>query len=175
MAASSHKTWLGILLFLALAGGAGWWCYQQYFAIDMTKVTALNDRGLEHIELFEFDKAVSVFQEVVKLAPNWEPGKTNLQNALSSRDVKVDMAEVIELNNRGIGWIEMLEKGGGYKNAVPIFEEVTKKAPAWTPGYINLGIALLNRRVKETGDIDRAQAIFERILKSDPKNSHANF
>jgi len=119
MSASSQRTWLGVLLFLAVAGGAGWWSYQQFFAIDMV--------------------------------------------------------EIVELNNRGIGWMENFDNGDGYRKAVPIFEEITKKAPAWKPGYINLGIALLNRRDQETGDIERAVTIFERILKSDPKNNHANF
>src|SRR5262245_657965 len=47
---------------------------------------------------------------------------------------------VLEVNNRGIGYMEQFN----YARAIEAFEEVTRLAPDWAPGRINLGIALLN-------------------------------
>src|SRR5437870_5146840 len=120
MSASSQRTWLGALLFLAVASGIGWWAYQQYFAIDTRRVNELTDRGLEHIEKFEFANAVEVLQEAVKIAPKWEPAVTALKDALTARDTNVDMTEIAELNNRGIARMEHFDDGEGYSKAVPI-------------------------------------------------------
>src|SRR5262249_41130790 len=68
-----------------------------------------------------------------------------------------DMVAVLELNNRGVGHMEYFKPG--YPKAVEAFEEVVKKAPNWTPGHINLGIALLNTASDE--NLNRALQIFQ--------------
>src|SRR5262249_13151541 len=53
-----------------------------------------------------------------------------------------DMVAVLQANNRGVGHLEQYR--GGIAQAVKDFEEVARLAPDWTPGQINLGIALMN-------------------------------
>src|SRR6267142_2653285 len=50
-------------------------------------------------------------------------------------------AEVLELNNRGVGFMEQFE----YADAARLFEQVVEKAPDWIPGQVNLGIAVYNQ------------------------------
>src|SRR5262249_4817421 len=44
--------------------------------------------------------------------------------------------------------------------------------PAWLPGRINLGIALLNANTPAT--LARARKIFQEVLRKDPDNPHAH-
>jgi hypothetical protein len=83
-----------------------------------------------------------------------------------------DMVAVLRLNNRGVG--EMLQFKNGYPKAVETFEEVVRLAPDWTPGRINLAIALLNRNNTDADDLERAKTIFREILQTDPNNPYAN-
>ncbi len=92
---------------------------------------------------------------------------------LRSYEREADMVAVLHANNRGIGYMERFE----YDKAVEAFEKVTAMAPKWRPGQINLGIALLNAAgvgKLPPKDLDRAVAIFQKILKDDPDNLHAH-
>jgi tetratricopeptide (TPR) repeat protein len=80
-----------------------------------------------------------------------------------------DMAEVERLNARGVGLIEQYE----YDKAAAAFEEVVKAAPDWTPGKINLGIALVNVRSDES--LSRAYKLFQEVLQREPDNAHARY
>src|SRR5690349_11759305 len=62
----------------------------------------------------------------------------------------VDMSAVLAANTRGVGKMEQFE----FPAAVPEFEEVTRLAPDWLPGHVNLAIALLNQDKPEP--LDRA-------------------
>jgi tetratricopeptide (TPR) repeat protein len=92
-----------------------------------------------------------------------------------------DMVAVLEANNIGVGHIEQYE----YGKAAQAFEKVVDMAPDWTPGRINLGIALLNQQgnaeaaAKEKGEeihyegksnIDRAVEIFDKIIEESEVN-----
>src|SRR5207237_1688689 len=48
-------------------------------------------------------------------------------------------------------------------------------APQWQVPRINLGIALLNSGNKNPPDLDRAIAVFNDILREDPRNPYANY
>lgn len=87
------------------------------------------------------------------------------------RPQPVDMTAVMAANNRGVGHMERFK----YAEAVEAFEEVRRLAPDWTPGRINLGIALLNEGGKLDASTDeqrrqkrevfqRAIALFKEIL-----------
>src|SRR5262245_34210393 len=80
-----------------------------------------------------------------------------------------DMVRALDLNNKGIGLIEQFQ----YDRAADAFRAVLVEAPRWPPGRINLGIALLNQDKPPL--FEEAIAIFEDILKEDPKNNHAEF
>jgi hypothetical protein len=81
----------------------------------------------------------------------------------------VDRLAVLRENNKGVGFIEHFE----YAKAAESFQKVVEMAPNWTPGKINLGIALLNTEIKE--NIDRAIQIFEQIVSQDPDNPYAHY
>jgi hypothetical protein len=80
-----------------------------------------------------------------------------------------DMAAALEHNSRGAALMEQFE----YKNAADEFEQVNQLAPDWTPGKINLGIALLNQNNEEA--IQKAIDIFAAVLKKEPDNLHAHY
>jgi tetratricopeptide (TPR) repeat protein len=82
-----------------------------------------------------------------------------------------DMAAVVAANNRGVARMEQFD----YPAAQTAFEEVVRLAPDWTPGQVNLGIALLNRSGLDRKFQPLARAQFERVLKQDPGNLWAHF
>ncbi len=82
---------------------------------------------------------------------------------------KLPSIEALRANNRGIGQMEQFE----YAQAVQSFEEVVQRAPAWIPGRINLGIALLNTATKP--NLERAVALFQEILRQEPDNPYAHY
>jgi FG-GAP-like repeat/Tetratricopeptide repeat len=82
-----------------------------------------------------------------------------------------DMVAVLELNNRGVGYMEHFKTG--YPKAVEAFQEVVKLAPNWAPGRINLGIALLNTASEE--NLERALQVFREVLEKEPDNPYANY
>jgi FG-GAP-like repeat len=90
-----------------------------------------------------------------------------------------DMVAVMQANNRGVGHMEQYREG--IAQSVKDFEEVVRLAPNWLPGQINLGIALMNLARGDLPDEEkekaneRALALFEGVLKKDPKNPYAHF
>jgi hypothetical protein len=80
------------------------------------------------------------------------------------------MLAVLRANNRGVGEMERFD----YPKAAKEFEEVTRLAPDWAPGHINLGIALLNEP-KDPKNLERAIALFEKVLQKEPENPYAHF
>jgi tetratricopeptide (TPR) repeat protein len=82
---------------------------------------------------------------------------------------KADLIAAAHANARGIGYMEQFN----YADAVKQFEEAERLAPEWTPAKINLGIALLNTQVP--ANLDRAIAIFKKILDDDENNPHAHY
>lgn len=87
--------------------------------------------------------------------------------------------DVTAAHFRGLGLMERYE----YKEAVDAFREVRRLAPGWTPGAINLAIALLNDdepREEAEGDVspsrfDEALELLDEALERDPNNLHALF
>lgn len=80
---------------------------------------------------------------------------------------------------RGLGLMEQFE----HHRAVDAFREVHRLAPDWTPGTINLAIALLNdaeprddaERDASPTRFDEALALLNEVLERDPENLHALF
>ncbi len=79
------------------------------------------------------------------------------------------MAEVLKLNNQGVGWIEQFD----YPGAEKAFRRVVDKAPDWLPGRINLAIALLNQNSSAT--LDEASNMLRGVLAEDPDNPYAHY
>ncbi len=90
---------------------------------------------------------------------------------LHPRPGAVDLADVLPLNNEGVGLMERFE----YERAVEVFEQVVARAPDWLPGRINLGIALLNAGGTSSPEmLARTRATFEEVLRRAPDNLHAH-
>lgn len=81
-----------------------------------------------------------------------------------------DMAAVYSVNNRGVGLMEQFD----YVAAAKEFERVMLMAPDWSPGHVNLGIALLNITDPPIHH-ERAMKIFREVLSREPDNPHAHF
>ena len=91
------------------------------------------------------------------------------------------MSEALELNNRGVAYMEQFK----FKEAADEFAKVVEVAPDWTPGQINLAIALYNKggsdiakagsAEKSNDNIQRAIEIFRQVLTKEPDNPHAHF
>ncbi|MBC8328247.1 MAG: tetratricopeptide repeat protein, partial [Planctomycetes bacterium] len=72
--------------------------------------------------------------------------------------------EVARRFNQGIGLMERFQP----EAAVQSFEEVVGLAPGWTPGRLNLGIALLN--VNDEPSRARAEAELGWVVEREPRN-----
>lgn len=80
-----------------------------------------------------------------------------------------DLNAALEINARGVGHMEQYE----YEKAESCFRQVTQIAPSWKPGYINLGIALLNQ--DKEPQLNEAIEVFRKVLAEEPDNPYANF
>ena len=62
-------------------------------------------------------------------------------------------AELWELNNQGLGYMEQfvnkIDGKEGYDKAAEYFKTITQRCPQWTPGKFNLAIALINTQRPE--------------------------
>ncbi|HZY88586.1 MAG TPA: FG-GAP-like repeat-containing protein, partial [Gemmataceae bacterium] len=142
------------LLLLVVAGAltwAGWWYWKKSQANALAALEA-NNRGVGHMERFddeEYLQAVAEFERVVRLAPDWLPGKINLG---------------IALLNAGNKHPELLER------AKQVFGEVLAKEPDNPYAHFCLGILLKHQR-------NPAPAIeqFEAVTRVDPEDPSAWF
>jgi tetratricopeptide (TPR) repeat protein len=94
-----------------------------------------------------------------------------------------ELSAVLSEHFKGLGYMEQYE----YRKAVDAFREVRRRAPGWTPGAINLAIALLNdtgvqedERGKTARDgaasnFDEALALLGAVLERDPGHPHAHY
>ena len=80
-----------------------------------------------------------------------------------------DLELILEHFNRGVGLMDRYEPAA----AVQEFQEVTRRAPGWMTGRLNLGIALLNAATDE----QHAQAESELtwVADNDPENAYAHY
>src|SRR4051812_14728813 len=73
---------LGVLALLAALAVAGWRWWQSWRDRHWVAALEANNRGIGLMEQFRYAEAVPAFEEVVRLAPGWLPGKINLGIAL---------------------------------------------------------------------------------------------
>ena len=106
-------------------------------------------------------------------------GPSTLKNEIP----RSELAAVMAAHYAGLGHMERYE----YREAVEAFREVSKRAPGWIPGSINLAIALLNdsgvkaEEAKKAGrgpvadNFDEALELLAGVLEREPENPHAHF
>src|SRR5258708_16102686 len=71
----------GLLILVALTVFAWYWVRQPAgppAGPPSDEALAANNRGVGWMEIFEYDRAEAEFAQVVKLAPDWLPGRVNL-------------------------------------------------------------------------------------------------
>jgi tetratricopeptide (TPR) repeat protein len=107
------------------------------------------------------------------------PPAAELKNEIPSGE----LAAVMAAHYTGLGHMERYE----YAEAMQAFREVSKRAPGWIPGSINLAIALLNdsgvkaEKAKKSGieippdNFGEALDVLARVLDREPVNAHAHF
>ncbi len=137
------------LLLVALAMAltwAGWW-YAKRTQADLLAALEANNRGVGHMERFEYDSAVAEFEQAVQLAPDWLPGRINLGIALLNTDRPPEL-----------------------ERARQIFEGVLGKDADNPYAHFCLGILLKYQR-----DPEPAIRHFEAVLRRDPKDASAWF
>ncbi len=82
--------------------------------------------------------------------------------------------ELVELTNRGLGYMEQFDEGHGFENAVKVFEEIVDRWPHCLPGKFNLAIALLNNSPKPE-NLERASQLLAEILEAVPDDARAHY
>src|SRR5260221_11697397 len=72
----------GLLILVALTVFGWYWTHRSkgplVAAPPSDEALAANNRGVGWMEIFEYDRAEAEFAHVVKLAPDWLPGRVNL-------------------------------------------------------------------------------------------------
>jgi tetratricopeptide (TPR) repeat protein len=142
---ANKRRWLPRLaaLTILLAGLALLTWYLLRPRTNMEAVQEINNRGVGLMERFDYKDAVTVFEEVVKMAPEWLPGRINLGIAL-------------------------LNDGGDNPAQLPrcraVFEEVLRRDPDNPYANFCLGILLFYQK-------EDAGKHFEAVLQKDPRDA----
>ncbi len=163
--------WLLVLLVGAVLSVTAVW-YWPRKQVDWDAVLAANNRGVGLMEQFNYKDAVPAFEEVVRLAPDWVPGRINLAIALLNTADEANLKRARELDNEilrkepdnphahfCLGIMSQYEKDP--KEAIEHFEAVTRKDPNDAASWYWLG------QLAEPGS-DRQAECYERALKLDP-------
>lgn len=156
----SSKSWLlGMIGLLVVVGMvfAGWKLLIQPKGpekkVDLVAASQANARGIGWIEHFEYTKATEAFDEAVKFAPEWVPGKINLGIAL--------------LNDAGLDG-DPIRKAAKFKRAINTFEEILKTDPKNPYALYCLGVIY-----QDQGQLPKALGFFEQVTQIDPNDAYA--
>jgi len=141
------RLWLALLVLLLLAagGGAYWWQHRPK-EVDWEAVHAQNNHAIAVMDGFHYPEAIAELEKVVKMAPDWLPGRINL------------------------GIAQLNASGGEEKWVAPCkaaFEEVLRRDPDNPHAHFCLGLLL---KYKEDGK--EAIRHFEAVLKKVPNDAY---
>jgi tetratricopeptide (TPR) repeat protein len=151
----SRRVWVWTVLVLVLTIAASLFVWQRQAGppavapVDMVEVLHANNRGVGSAESFQWPNAVTAFEEVVRMAPDWLPGRINLGIAL--------------LNNS--------EASGALQRARSIFAEILQKDPENPYAHFCLGIIM-----RYEGNPEEAAAAathFKAVTNVDPNDAAA--
>src|SRR5262249_40979709 len=136
-----------VLLLLAGAGVAGYLLWfrpkPEPSKPDMEAALAANARGVGHMERFDFKAAANSFEEVVRIAPDWQPGRINLGIALFNQNTP----DTITRGKQALN--EVLERDADNKHA-----------------HYCLGII-----ASDAGQFPTAYEHFQKVNKLDPEDA----
>src|SRR5262245_3123487 len=163
----------GLLILVALTVFGWYWTRPPAGLGDAA--LAANNRGVGWMELFEYRDAESEFEQVVKLAPGWVPGRVNLAISKYNQATPEKIQEAIQIFDAVLttdpknphahfclGYL--LKYQGRLDDAVRHFTAVTEIDAADAGAWFHLGDCLMQLGA----DADRAMACLERAHRLDP-------
>src|SRR5690348_789506 len=127
MLSRKRRTWVWTLLLFVLVVAVSLLTWQRWGrrpegpAVDMVQVLHANNRGVGYAEQFKWPNAVTAFEEVVRMAPQWLPGHINLGIALLNANTEIP---------------------GALERARSIFAEILQKQPENPYAHFCLGIIM---------------------------------
>ena len=153
---TSRRRWpwaVALLVPLGALGFTAWyiWLRQPAVKSDPVAATQANLRGIGHMERFEYPAAVTDFEEVVRLDPDWLPGQINLGIALlnAASENQEKRQEIL-------------------KRASDIFRKVLEHDPDNLHAHYCLGLICLDQ-----GRLGEAAPQFETVTRLDPTDAYA--
>src|SRR5262249_6189488 len=145
------------LLVLVVAAGLGLYAWHRCTEPDMTAVLAANNRAVGLLEQFKFQEAADAFEEVVRLAPRWVPGRINLGIALMTLAKGRDVPQEEAARVRG--------------RAAAVFDEILKEDPRNPHAHFGRGLGFYNNAKWE--DLERARDHFKTVTEIDDRDPAA--
>jgi tetratricopeptide (TPR) repeat protein len=166
-----------VALFLLALAARSWW------HTDLAQILHANNRGVGLMELYDYEQAIPAFEEVVRLAPNWRPGRINLGIALLNTQTQPNLQRARALFEQllqedpdnpyahfclGI-LLQYLEKTS-IQDIAAHFAAVTRVDPQDAAAWFRLGSALNHLSPPES---QRATECFQKAVQLDPYLSGA--
>jgi len=140
--------WIALFFFidllLAVAGVVWWW---QHLSVDWEAVYSQNNYAIIVLTGGHYPEAVEEFEKVVRLAPDWLPGRINLGIAL-------------------------LNAGGDDPSRLPrcreVFEDVLRRDPDNPHAHFCLGLLLMHQKEPQ-----EAIKHYQAVLRKDPSDAYS--
>jgi len=153
-------------------------CYGEALAADSANFAATHLAGLAYQQLGQQDEALRYLGKAVRLNPGNREALTHLGNLHTSREEWVEAAQAFrrltELDASFVGaWCDLataLLKLERYEEAVTCCAKALALDPQHVPSHIQLGVIRRN-----TGDIDRAEALYRSALTLQPDSDVARY
>jgi hypothetical protein len=142
--------WIALLILLLAAAGVGvwWWTHRPVDSqVDWKAVYSQNNRAIAVMDGFHYKEAISEFEKVVRMAPNWPVGHINLG---------------IALLNAGN------EDGSLLTPCRDEFEKVLRRDPDNPYAHFCLGMLLMYQK-----DNTEAMQHFQEVVKKDPNDAYS--
>ena len=139
-------------------------------------MVAFGMRGIAYQKKGEFERAISDYDEVIKIDPKHAAAfnnrgiaykeKGDFERAISDYDEAINLypENALAFNNRGSAY----QAKGDFERAISNFDEAIKIDPKNAAAFNNRGNAY-----KEKGDFERAISDFDKSIKLKPKNAGA--
>jgi Tfp pilus assembly protein PilF len=176
-----------LLAFALLVGGTAVGAYLVWIRpepirqADMSAALAANGRGVGRMERYEYAAAMEEFAEVVRLAPDWLPGRINLAIAAYNQDTPENLNRARQMftevlvrdpDNKHAHYCLgiMCSERGPFADAYPHFQAVNKLDPDDAHTWFRLGITHPAGK-----DSPAARECFEQALKRNPYLNAARY
>jgi len=162
--------WAGLAALLIVVGLAA--ClWPLWFSPDLAAAQRANNRGIGHMEQFDYGAAVPAFQEAVRLAPGWLPGRINLGIALMNRHGSEETSLAPDwLPTRIKNAVARVtrKKKEDLECATQIFQRVLEEDPENPYAHFCLGHIFHEQQLSS-----KAIVHFQSVTRLDPSDAHA--